>query len=105
MRMQMTAHRGASIALAIKIRVKGQIAMPYYRPAIAIVGVVLAAMVTIGADVADQQSAIPLTHLAQNYAYRPACPYRYYFTCWSDSVGAKHCGCRPGLGFYLFRYN
>jgi hypothetical protein len=101
MRMQMTARRRASIVLAIKIRIKGL--MPYYRPAIAMVGVALAAMVA--ADVADQQNAIPLTHLAQNYAYHTACPYRYYFTCWSDSVGAKHCGCRPGWGFYLFRYN
>jgi hypothetical protein len=98
---------------AITIRAKGQIGMPFYRPAIAMVGIVV--IVTVGLYTASlsaapaaapvQQNATPLTQLAQDYAYRPACPYRYYYTCWSDSNGIKHCGCRPGLGFYLFRYN
>jgi hypothetical protein len=101
------------IVLAIMIRVQGQIDMPLCRPAIAMVGV--AVIVTMGlytaslpaapAGVAVQQNATPFAQLSQDFAYRPACPYRYYYTCWSDRDGTKRCGCRPGLGFYLFRYN
>jgi hypothetical protein len=50
----------------------------------------------------------PLTHLAQGnyyggytygfgwgtgYDYKPACPYNYYYTCWYDPYGYRHCGC------------
>ncbi len=38
------------------------------------------------------------------YAHRPACPYRYYYACWSDPYGRPQCGCWPGIGFYLFRF-
>ncbi len=38
------------------------------------------------------------------YIHRPACPYRYYYACWSDAYGRPHCGCRPGIGYYLFRF-
>ena len=63
------------------------------------------------ADMTAQQNATPLIQLAQGYyyggsydAYRPACPERYYYACWSDPYGYAHCGCRPGIGFYLFRF-
>ena len=60
-------------------------------------------------------NATPFTQLAQGYyyggkyygsqySYRPACPERYYYACGFDPYGREHCGCRPGLGYYLFRY-
>jgi hypothetical protein len=63
-------------------------------------------------DTARQQ-VTPLVQLTQGYyygggyygAYRPACPERYYFACWFDPYGRQQCGCRPGLAYYLFRYN
>ena len=58
-----------------------------------------------------EQNATPLIQLAQGQyygdyyeAYRPACPERYFYACWSDPYGYAHCGCRPGLGYYLFRF-
>jgi hypothetical protein len=52
-----------------------------------------------------QQNATPLTQFTQDYyGYRPACQYSYYYTCWTDPNGTTHCGCRPGFGYYLFRF-
>ena len=46
--------------------------------------------------------------VAQDYyypeAYPPACPYRYEPICWRDGAGFAHCTCKPGLGFFLFRF-
>jgi hypothetical protein len=46
--------------------------------------------------------------VAQEYYYPevfpPACPYRYEPVCWRDGGGVAHCTCKPGLGFYLFRF-
>jgi len=54
------------------------------------------------------QNFTPLTQLTQNnfyggytygfglgygYDYKPACPYNYYYTCWADPYGYRHCGC------------
>jgi hypothetical protein len=58
------------------------------------------------------KDAVSYTHRVGYYYYgddgyyvsRPACPYRYYYACWSDLYGRPHCGCRPGIGFYLFRF-
>ena len=57
------------------------------------------------------RNATPAVQLAQgddyrrdDYAgYRPVCPYRYYYTCWYGPRGDRHCGCLPGIGYYLFR--
>jgi len=57
------------------------------------------------------RNATPVVQLAQgddyrrdDYAgYRPVCPYRYYYTCWYGPRGDRHCGCLPGIGYYLFR--
>jgi hypothetical protein len=32
--------------------------------------------------------------------WRP-CPYRYFYACWVDPYGARHCACRPD--FRIFR--
>jgi hypothetical protein len=66
----------------------------------------------LAASAAAAQDATPRPQVAQSYdygghyydGYRPACPERYYFACWFDDYGLRHCGCRPGLGYYLFRY-
>jgi len=78
--------------------------------AAAVIGLCTASPLASSAAVA--QNATRLTQLAQghdyggNYygAYRPACPERYYYTCWLDSYGYRHCGCRPGFAYYLFRF-
>jgi hypothetical protein len=65
------------------------------------------------ATVSVAHDTVSYTQLVQGYYYygddayyghRPACPYRYYYACWSDPYGRPHCGCRPGLGYYLFRF-
>lgn len=58
-----------------------------------------------------ERNATPIIRLAQgddyrrdDYGgYRPVCPYRYYYTCWYGPRGDRHCGCLPGIGYYLFR--
>ncbi len=74
--------------------------------------VVIGWWMALTASAAVAQNATPVTQWVQGYdygdyypgAYRPACPERYYYACWFDPYGYRHCGCRPGLAFYLFRF-
>ncbi len=63
------------------------------------------------ATASDDRSVAAYTQRAGYYYYddgyhvhRPACPYRYYYACWSDPYGRPQCGCRPGIGYYLFHF-
>ncbi len=79
--------------------------------AAAIIGLSTLAPRAAPVTVMNEHGAVSYTRLAGDYFYgdgyyvhRPACPYRYYYACWSDPYGRPHCGCRPGIGFYLFRF-
>jgi len=78
----------------------------------AAIGLCAASLSAARAGVAVQQNAISPTQLVQGDCYdgpyycvrRRACPDRYYYTCWSNPYGYRHCGCRPGFDYYLFRF-
>ncbi len=83
------------------------------RLAAAAIGLSVAALPAAAAAISVAQDAVSYTQRAGYYYYdgdgyyyghRPASPYRYYYTCWSDPYGRPHCGCRPGIGYYLFRF-
>ena len=75
-------------------------------------GLCIAEPYAANAGAAARQSVTPVVRLAQNDydenyfgAYRPACPQWYYYTCWDDARGYRHCGCLPGVEYYLLRYH
>ncbi len=78
--------------------------------AAAVVGFSTLVLQAAPAAASDDRGAAAYTQLAGYYydggyyVHRPACPYRYYYACWSDPYGRPHCGCRPGIGYYLFRF-
>jgi len=80
--------------------------------AAAVIGLGAATLLAAPASVAVQLNATPVIRLAQGEyyggeyygAYRPACPERYYYACWSDPYGRGRCGCLPGFDYYLFRF-
>jgi hypothetical protein len=57
---------------------------------------------------ADAPNATPLTRLAQGFydggqypgTYRPACAYRFHYSCWHDPYGVWVCGCRRDFGLF-----
>jgi hypothetical protein len=78
----------------------------------AAIGLCTASLSAAPAGTMVQRSFTPHTQLTQSFfygdryygEYRPACPDRYYYTCWFDQHGNRHCGCRPDLAYYLFRF-
>jgi len=81
--------------------------------AVAAIGLYAADLPAARAADAIARNATAIVRLAQgdgyrrddNGGYRPVCPYRYYYTCWYDPRGNRHCGCLPGIGYYLFGFN